>query len=68
MIASHARHPFRSAFSLEPLLNFWKKSVTPKCSNMATMYADFEQRINATPELQGTIEDISIIDKYQDVI
>lgn len=61
-------HPFRSAFSLEPLLKFWKESVTPMCSNMAEMYADFEQRVKETPELQGTVEDISSIDQHRDII
>jgi len=64
----NSEHPFRSAYSLEPLLRFWKDSVTPMCSNLAEMYADFERRVKETPYLQGTMEDISSIDQYQDII
>jgi len=68
MTIGDTRHSFRSAFSLEPLLNFWKESVTPMCSNLAEMYADFERRIKEIPDLQGTVEDISRIDQYRDII
>lgn len=61
-------HPFRSAFSLEPLLKFWKESVAPTCSNMAAMYADFQQRLTGIPELQGTVEDIAVVDRHRDII
>ena len=61
-------HPFRSAFSLEPLLNFWRESVTPMCSNMAEMFANFEQQLKETPELQGTVEDVAIVERHLDII
>lgn len=64
----NTEHPFNSAFSLEPLLAFWKESVAPMCSNMAEMYADFEQRIKDISELQGTVENIASIDEHRDIV
>jgi len=61
-------HPFRTAFSLEPLLDFWKEDVTPMCSNMADMFANFEQQLKETPELQGTIEDVASVERHLDII
>lgn len=61
-------HAFRSVFSIEPLLDFWKSAVVPNCTHMADMFDAFEQRIRATPELQGTIEDVSVLDNYQDLL
>jgi len=61
-------HPFRTAFSLEPLLDFWRESVTPMCSNMAELFGNFEQQFKETPELQGTVEDVAIVDRHLDIV
>ncbi len=61
-------HPFRSVLSLEPLLDFWRKNVTPVCPNMESMFEVFEARINETPALTGAIEDVSILENYQDLL
>lgn len=68
MIHRKPEHPFRTAFSLQPLLNFWKDNVTPMCSNMSEMYADFEQHIKGIPELQGTVEDMAVVEQHLDII
>ena len=60
-------HPFRSVLSLEPLLNFWRKNITPVCPHMGSMFEVFEAQINETPALKGTIEDVSILEDYQDL-
>jgi len=61
-------HPFRSVLSLEPLLDFWRKNVTPVCPHMESMFEVFEARINETPALTGAIEDVSILENYQDLL
>ena len=61
-------HPFRSVLSLEPLLDFWRKNVAPVCPHMGSMFEVFEGRINETPALKGAIEDVSILDNYQDLL
>ncbi len=61
-------HALRSVLSLEPLLDFWETNLVPNCSHMASMFDELKQRINDTPLLQGTIEDIHIFDKYQDIL
>ena len=59
---------FGSALSLDPLLDFWRKNVAPLCPHMRAMFEEFEGRINETPVLQGTIEDVSILENYQDLL
>jgi len=61
-------HPFRSVLSLEPLLDFWRRNVTPVCPHMGSMFEVFETRINETPALKGAIEDVSILENYQDLL
>ena len=61
-------HPFRSVLSLEPLLDFWRKNVAPACSHMGSMFEVCEGRINETPALRGAIEDVSILENYQDLL
>ena len=61
-------HPFKSALSLEPLLDFWRKNVAPSCSHMASMFEVFEARINEIPALKGPIKDVSVLENYQDLL
>lgn len=61
-------HAFRSILSLGPLLDFWRREVAPRCNHMAEMFKAFEQRIQQNDELKGDIRDISIIEKYNEVI
>jgi len=61
-------YSFNAAFSLDPLLNFWKQNVTPMCSNMAAMFATFKEQIDVTPELQGSIKDLTVVERYQNLI
>ena len=38
------------------------------CSNMADMFAKFEQQLKEIPDLQGTVEDLAIVDRHLDII
>jgi GAF domain-containing protein len=63
-----AAHTFRSVFSLEPLLDYWKKDVTPFCTHMSVVFKDIEQQLAHIPELRGAIDDLSILEKHQDIL
>ena len=60
--------PFRSTLSLNPLLDFWRNNISPKCSYMAEMFNEFEQRIQQVPELEGSIEDPSMLKEHRDLL
>ena len=59
---------FRSALSLTPLLEFWRHNISPKCSYMAEMFNEFEQRLQKIPDLEGPIEDLALLKHHQDLI
>jgi len=61
-------HPFKSVLSLEPLLKFWRKNVAPSCPHMGSMFEVFQGRINETSALRDAIEDLSILENYQDLL
>jgi GAF domain-containing protein len=57
-----------ASVSLEPLLDFWKNSMADKCEHMASMYNHIKERISQTPDIQGNIKDIGILNEHYDVI
>ncbi len=59
---------FRSALSLTPLLEFWRHNISPKCSYMAEMFNEFEQRLQKIPDLEGPIEDLALLKHHQDLL
>lgn len=59
---------FRSVLSLDPLLDFWRTQVAPRCSHMAAMLAVFEKRIQETPELQGDITSPDLAAQRTDIL
>jgi hypothetical protein len=61
-------YPLKSMVSLAPLLHFWEKNLIPKCQHMAYMFKEIKQKIKENPEIQGPIEDISILKKFPDVL
>ncbi len=60
--------PFRALVSLDPLIAFWEKKLVPECSHMKSMFMELTEKISHVPELQGTIKDIDILNKYNDII
>ncbi len=57
-----------SMVSLDPLLDFWEKNLVPECHHMAYIFNEIKQRINENPELQGNIQDISILNEHYDIL
>ena len=68
MPKEHCGVEFQSRLSLAPLLEFWRKSISPKCSYMAEMFHDFEQRLQKIPDLEGPIEDPALLKHHQDLL
>ena len=60
--------PFNSMVSLTPLLNFWEKNMVSKCHHMAHMFAEIKQKLSETPQLQGAIKDLHLLDDFQDIL
>ncbi|MCP3944813.1 MAG: GAF domain-containing protein [Desulfobacteraceae bacterium] len=58
----------KSFISLDPLLAFWEKNLVPQCSHMKSMFKEITQKISHIPEIQGSIKDISLLNKYHDII
>lgn len=63
-----AAHSFKAFFSLDPLLDFWRNHLVPVCGDMDAMFASFERQLGDTPELQGDVEDISMIENFHDIL
>lgn len=68
MRTMHGLPSFKTSLSLEPLISFWQEQIAPACSHMAGLSASFQERIKEIPELQGTIDDVSILAKHEDLI
>ena len=58
----------RSMVSLDPLLDFWEKNLVPECPHMRSMFLELKEKISQSPEIQGPIEDIKILDQYHDIL
>jgi hypothetical protein len=61
-------HDFRTVLSIDPLLDFWRQKVSPKCSHMAEMFEVFEKRVQETPELQGDIDRPDLAARHTDIL
>ena len=68
MVKNLIDYPLKSMVSLAPLLNFWEKNLVPECHHMAHMFKEIKQKISENPEIQGSIKDISILNKFHDVL
>ncbi len=54
--------------SFEPLFEFWEAHLVRDCTHMASMYQHIRAKFEARPQIQGVIEDISIINEHYDII
>ena len=59
---------FRSVLSIDPLLDFWRNQVAPKCRHMAAMFEVFEKRVRETPDLQGDIDRPDLAARHTDIL
>lgn len=59
---------FRTVLSIEPLLDFWRNRVAPRCPHTAEMFNGFQARIDKIPEIQGPIADPAIAAGHTDIL
>ena len=63
-----AENDFRTVLTLDPLLDFWRRQVAPRCDNMAEMLRTFEKRIQDIPGLRGEIPDAAAVLAHAETI
>lgn len=68
MKAPHLHTEFNSVLSLEPLLDFWRSEMVPRCGHMADMFASFERQIRENPDLRDDITDPGVLEDHQDLL
>jgi hypothetical protein len=59
---------FKTVLSIDPLLDFWRDKVAPRCEYMAGMFEVFEKRVQETPALQGDIDRPELAATYTDIL
>jgi hypothetical protein len=59
---------FRTVLSIDPLLDFWRQKVAPKCPHMAEMFRVFEKKIQDIPALKGDIDHPEAAARYTDIL
>jgi hypothetical protein len=64
----HLTTEFNSVLSLEPLLDFWRSEMVPRCGHMADMFASFERQIRENPDLRDDIADPGVLADHQDLL
>jgi len=57
----------KARVSMEPLLDFWEKNLAGECG-LEYMFRHIKERFEQTPEIQGNIEDIGILNEHFDII
>ena len=61
-------HDFHSVITLEPLLEFWRGHVIPRCPETATTFELFERNFRSNPKLNGTIKDPAVVREHAEEI
>ncbi len=64
----HNNKDFKSVLSLEPLLDFWRSEMVPRCEHMAEMFATFEAQIRENPSLRNDITDPGVLADHQGMV
>lgn len=62
------KYPFHCVFSLRPLIDFWRRDVAAKPEYGGCLSEGLEARLQRAPELFEPIEDLSLLDKHQDLL
>jgi GAF domain-containing protein len=62
------KYPFRCVFSLKPLIEFWRGNVAVSPEYGTRLAESIEAKLERAPELLEPIEDITILDRHQDLL
>jgi GAF domain len=63
-----ADFPFRTEFSLAPLIAFWTRAgedASPACATLSRLVAD---QVAQAPELRASIGDPAVLDRHEDLV
>ena len=59
---------FKTQFSLEPLLRFWREKLAANCEFMADMNRSVQSRLDKLPHATDTITDAETLKQHQDLL
>ncbi len=62
------KYPFRCVFSLRPLIEFWRRSVAANPEYGSCLVEGLEAKLQRAPELLEPIEDLTVLDRHQDLL
>jgi GAF domain-containing protein len=62
------KYPFHCVFSLRPLIEFWRRNVAASPEYGSCFAENLEAKLQRAPELLEPIEDLTILDKHQDLL
>jgi GAF domain len=60
--------PFRRELSLSVLIDHWRSAAQSENGTRAELAASLLARVDATPDLHGTIEDPSVLDRHRELV
>ncbi len=60
--------PFKRVLTLGYLIDFWRKVAADEDSPQVGLARDIVARVEKAAELQGPIHDLSVLDKYRDLV
>jgi hypothetical protein len=63
-----AAHAFRSVLSLDPLIDYWRKTVAPGSSFMSELFGRIEEKLALVPGLMGEIGDPALLETHADLV
>ncbi len=68
MNPSFTDYPFRCVFSLRALIEFWRQNIVANLEYGSCMAEGLEARLQRAPELLDPIEDLSVLERHQDLL
>ena len=61
--------PFKTVFSVEPLLDFWRRvGESSESTTRGRLSRSILESVEKAPELRGEIEDLAVVEKHRDVV
>ena len=61
-------YPFHCVFSLRPLIEFWRRNIAATLEYGSCLAEGLEARLQRAPELLEPIEDLTVLDRHQDLL
>jgi hypothetical protein len=61
-------YPFHCVFSLRPLIEFWRRNVAANLEYGSCLVEGLEVKLQRAPEILEPIEDLTILDRHEDLL